>query len=115
MTCMQCRSLRSLYLAVGQRNQLAAPDHAGWQCQKGGVEIAFTGFVTERRTSDIQHFSTGAFEHTLCGSGVPLRGRRQARVAVGGTLGQQTELQGAADTDQDRKSTRLNSSHVKIS
>src|SRR3546814_18013796 len=41
-----------------------------------------------------------SLQHTLGGGGVPLGRRRQSRIAIGRALGQQAELQRAADTRQ---------------
>lgn len=82
---------------AGQLDQFGAPFDGRRQGEEGWVEQGFTRFIGQHFALEGQHFAAGAFQHTLCGSGVPLRGRRQARVAIGNAFGQLAELQRATD------------------
>ena len=67
------------------------------QGEERRVEEGFARLVGQRQALEVEHLATRTFEHALSGRGVPLRGRRKARVAIGIAFGQQAELQRAAN------------------
>ena len=71
------------------------------------IEERLARRITQRLAAHIQYRAPGAFQHALGGGGVPLRSGRQARVAVGGALGEQAELQRTADIGQLQRAETL--------
>ena len=67
------------------------------QRQERRVEVALARLVGQRSAVDVQHFPARPLEYTLRSGRVPLRGGRQARVAISQAFGQLAELQRTAD------------------
>src|SRR5690606_1516321 len=83
-----------------QLDQLGTPGSRLRQAQEGRIEVALAGFVGQRLATQIEYLAADSLQYALRSRSIPLRSGREARIAVGIALGQQAELQRAADIGQ---------------